>query len=91
MDGERQQTGRVEQGIYEIMDYYRALPSIEEAQIKSNWEVDYMMLLSQSEVEWPEFNTSLIDMVAKEWRAEETSSVPFERREGVASVEGGKE
>jgi len=91
MDGERQQTGRAEHGIYEIMDYYRALPPIEEAQIKSNWEIDYMMLLSQSEVEWPEFNTSLIDMVAKEWRAEETSSVPFERREGVAIMEGGKE
>jgi len=79
MEGERQRTGRAEQGIYEIIDYYKALPRIEEAQIQGNWEADYMMLLSQYELEWPAFNTSLIEMVANEWTQQNASSyVPVE-------------
>ncbi|MFJ4112768.1 hypothetical protein [Pseudomonas sp. NPDC089758] len=66
ISAEIQSTGSKDQGLYEILDYYRSLPAIEQAQL-GNYEADIMMQFSMSEVEWPEFNTSLIDMIAKEW------------------------
>jgi len=66
MDAEYQQTGRTDQGLYEILDFYNALPPIEVAEY-GNYQANIMMQLSMHEVEWPEFNTSLIDMIAKEW------------------------
>ncbi|NIE76390.1 hypothetical protein F3J45_18305 [Pantoea sp. Ap-967] len=78
MDIERQQSGRTDQGIHEIIDYYRALPAIEEAQIPGNWEVDFMMLLNRQEVEWPEFKTSLVDIMANDWGKREQPSKAHE-------------
>lgn len=87
MNAEYQLTGRNDKGLYEIRDFYNSLPPIEVAEY-GNYESNIMMQLSMHEVEWPEFNTSLIDMVAKEWQTEEqSSSVPFERMEGAVSVE----
>jgi len=67
ISAEIQSTGSKDQGLYEMLDYYRSLPPIEQAQLLGNYEADIMMQFSISEVEWPEFNTSLIDMLAKEW------------------------
>lgn len=67
MDNESQLTGRCEQGLKEIVSYYQALPPIEEAQ-RGNYETQIALQLDFEEVQWPEFNTSLIDMMANEWK-----------------------
>ncbi|MFV3405527.1 hypothetical protein ACNFIC_16510 [Pseudomonas sp. NY15463] len=69
MGAEYRQTGRNDQGLHEILDFYNSLPRIEVAQY-GNYEANIKMQLAMHEVEWPEFNTSLIDMLANEWGAE---------------------
>jgi hypothetical protein len=68
MNAEYQRTGRIDEGLHEILDFYNALPPIEVAEY-GNYEADIMMQLSQHEVPQPEFDTSLIDMLAKEWKS----------------------
>lgn len=70
MDAERQQTGRNDQALYEIIDYYNSLPPIEVAGY-GNYEAIIRSQIGLQEVEWPEFNTSLIDMIANEWKPTE--------------------
>jgi hypothetical protein len=90
MEGERLKTGGNEQGIREIIEYYRALPPIEEAQIQGNWEVDFMMLLSRHEDELPEWNTTLIGRMANEWRKEDAASnVPTELSDNASRLKEG--
>ncbi|MBC3413262.1 hypothetical protein HU720_18390 [Pseudomonas sp. SWRI51] len=67
MDAERQRTGGIDRGIGEILDYLHALPPIEEAQILGNYDVNLRMQLSGAEIDWPEFNTSLLDLLANNW------------------------
>ncbi|MDR6712727.1 hypothetical protein J2W83_002328 [Pseudomonas hunanensis] len=67
MDAERQQTGNNDQALYEIIDFYNSLPPIEVANY-GNYEAILRMQIGQREVDWPEFNTSLIDMIANEWK-----------------------
>lgn len=69
MGAEYRQTGRNDQGLNEILDFYNSLPRIDVAQY-GNYEATIQMQLAMHEVEWPEFNTSLIDMVANEWGSE---------------------
>ncbi|HDS1736426.1 hypothetical protein [Pseudomonas sp. BP8] len=64
---EHQQTGKSTQGLKEILSYYKSLPPIEEAQF-GNYEAQLLLQIAQQEVDWPEFNTSLIDMIANEWK-----------------------
>ncbi|MGJ7547181.1 hypothetical protein [Pseudomonas alloputida] len=91
MEGERHRTGGVEQGIREIIEYYRALPAMEEAQIMGNWEMDYRMMLSRYDEEGEAFDMSLIDLVAKQWRTEKaSSSVPFDPPADAISKGGNK-
>ncbi|MGE8323881.1 MAG: hypothetical protein ACN6OX_12475 [Pseudomonas sp.] len=66
ISAERKTSGSSEQGLQEILSYYRSLPAIEEARF-GNYEVVMMTQLSSSEIDWPEFNVSLIDMIANEW------------------------
>ncbi|NIE76387.1 hypothetical protein F3J44_06520 [Pantoea sp. Tr-811] len=70
MNAEHQQTGRSDNGLREILTYYNSLPPIEVAEY-GNYEANIMMQLSMHEVEWPEFNTSLVDMLANEWGKED--------------------
>ena len=91
MESERQRTGGNAQGIREIVEYYRALPPIEEAQIQGNWEVDFMMLLSHQEEDLPEWNTTLISRMANEWNKEDAASnVPPEPSDNASWVKDGK-
>jgi len=66
MNAEYRLTGRSYQGLHEILDFYNSLPPIEVAEY-GNYQANIMMQLSTHEVEWPEFNTSLMDMLAHEW------------------------
>ncbi len=66
ISAEQQASGSSAQGLQEILSYYRSLPAIEEARF-GNYEVMITMQLNSSEIEWPEFNVSLIDMIATEW------------------------
>lgn len=66
ISAERKTSGSSEQGLQEILSYYRSLPAIEEARF-GNYEVVMMTQLSSLEIDWPEFNVSLIDMIANEW------------------------
>ncbi|WP_392469092.1 hypothetical protein [Pseudomonas sp. xss_2] len=75
MGAEYRQTGRNDQGLHEILDFYNSLPRIEVAQY-GNYEADINMQLAMHEVEWPEFNTSLIDMLAHEWKPSEPPVTP---------------
>ncbi|MFJ4442445.1 hypothetical protein ACIPZ8_10175 [Pseudomonas sp. NPDC089422] len=91
MEGERQRTGGVEQGVREIIEYYRALPAMEESQILGNWEMDYRMMLSRYGEEGEAFDMSLIDLVAKQWKTEEnSSSMPFDPTSDAIGQEGTK-
>lgn len=54
MEVERQRTGRIDQGVVEILAHYQSLSPIEEAQILGNYEAESRLQLY--EVEWPEFN-----------------------------------
>ncbi|QHW08387.1 hypothetical protein [Pseudomonas putida] len=91
MEGERQRTGGIEQGIREIIEYYRALPAMEEAQILGNWEMDYRMMLSRYREEGEAFDMSLIDLIAKQWKTEETSSsMPFDPTSDATGKGGNK-
>lgn len=67
MDIESQRTGRCTQGLKEIVSYYQSLPPIEEAQ-HGNYETQIARQASLEEIEWPEFRTSLIDLMANEWK-----------------------
>ncbi|MBV4529903.1 hypothetical protein HU719_000420 [Pseudomonas sp. SWRI107] len=67
LHAERQRTGGIDQGVGEILDYLHALPPIEEAQILGNYDVNLRMQLSGAEIDWPEFNTSLLDLLANNW------------------------
>ncbi|MBJ9975785.1 hypothetical protein IAE35_15465 [Pseudomonas sp. S75] len=67
MDIESQRTGRCIQGLKEIVSYYQSLPPIEEAQ-HGNYETQIARQASLEEIEWPEFRTSLIDLMANEWK-----------------------
>ncbi|HEN8711822.1 hypothetical protein [Pseudomonas sp. GD03746] len=79
MDSERQRTGHIDEGVAEIIAHYRSLPPIEEAQILGNYETETRLQLHGGE--WPEFNASLIDMIAKEWKAANDADVkPFASR-----------
>lgn len=75
MGVETRLTGRSDQGHLEALDFYNSLPAVEVAQY-GNYEADIMMLLSMHEVEWPEFNTSLLDMLANEWKPVEAQARP---------------
>lgn len=78
MNAEYKLTGRTDQGLREILDFYNSLPPIEVAEY-GNYEATIMMQLSLQEVEWPSFNTSLVDMVVKQWKTDEQSSLkPFD-------------
>jgi hypothetical protein len=90
MNAEYQLTGRTDQGLREILDFYNSLPPIEVAEY-GNYEANIMMQLSLQEVEWPASNTSLIDLVAKQWKTEETSSsVPFDPTSDAIGKGGSK-
>ncbi|MDF0730679.1 hypothetical protein P0Y43_08035 [Pseudomonas entomophila] len=73
MWNEHQRTGKTVEGLKEILQYYRSLPPIMEAQY-GNYEAEIftqIALQALQDVEWPEFNTSLIDMMANEWKSGE--------------------
>ncbi|WP_176508271.1 MULTISPECIES: hypothetical protein [Pseudomonas] len=89
MEGERQSTGGIEQGLREIIEYYRALPAIEEAQIQGNWEMDYKMMLSRNREEGEASGMSLIERVARQWNTEEKlPPVPFDPTTDAIGKEG---
>ncbi|MFV3405528.1 hypothetical protein ACNFIC_16515 [Pseudomonas sp. NY15463] len=87
MEVERQSTGRTDQGTQEIIDYYKSLPAIDEAQVLGNYETNLRLQLSGTEVDWPTFNTSLIDMLANEWKPAEPPVTP-EQPDPVADHPG---
>jgi hypothetical protein len=66
MNAEYRLTGRSDQGLREIVGFYNSLPPIEVAEF-GNYQANIMMQLSTHEVEWPEFKTSLMDLLASEW------------------------
>lgn len=70
MNVEYQQTRRNDGGLREILDFYNSLPPIEVAEY-GNYEAQIMRQLSMYEVEWPEFDTSLVNMIANEWGTRE--------------------
>lgn len=76
---EYQQRGKSTEGLKEILAYYKALPAIEESRY-GNYEAEIMLQLDLQEIDWPEFNTSLLDMVANEWK-------PANEREDAAGDE----
>lgn len=80
MDAERQRTGRSDDALLETIHYYDSLPRIEVAGY-GNYEAMIRMQMGAVEIEWPEFNTSLLDMVANEWK-------PANEREDAAGDEG---
>lgn len=89
-NAEYKQTGRTDQGLREILDFYSSLPPIEVAEY-GNYEANIMMQLSQQEVEWPEFNTSLVDLVAKQWKSEEKPiAMHYDAAAGGLGEEGEK-
>ncbi|MGY4525749.1 hypothetical protein [Pseudomonas sp. TE21394] len=91
MNVEYQQTRRNDSGLREILDFYNSLPPIEVAEY-GNYEAQIMMQLSMHEVEWPEFDTSLVNMIANEWGGREKIPLePFERMEEGAAEEGATE
>lgn len=67
MDAERQLTGRSDKALLETIHYYDSLPRIEVAAY-GNYEAMIRMQMGAVEIEWPEFNTSLLDMVANNWK-----------------------
>ncbi|WP_296230573.1 hypothetical protein [Pseudomonas sp. UBA4617] len=77
MDAERQSNGNSAESLQEILSYYRGLPAIEEAQF-GNYEVAIMMQLNATEIDWPEFNVSLVDMVANKWPEQERTAANLE-------------
>lgn len=88
MNVEYQQTRRNDSGLREILDFYNSLPPIEVAEY-GNYEAQIMMQLSMHEVEWPEFDTSLVNMIANDWGArEKTSLEPFDRMDAGTAEEG---
>nr|WP_314876624.1 hypothetical protein [uncultured Pseudomonas sp.] len=80
MDIERQRTGRSDEALLETIHYYDSLPRIEVAAY-GNYEAMIRMQMGAVEIEWPEFNTSLLDMVANEWK-------PAAERENAAGDAG---
>ncbi|TLP60082.1 MULTISPECIES: hypothetical protein [Pseudomonas] len=87
MEVERQLTGRNDEGLKEILSYYKALPAIEEAQLLAGYETSIMMQMEAQEIDWPTFNTSLIDMLANEWKPAEPPVTP-EQPDPVADHPG---
>jgi len=80
MDAERQRTGRSDDALLETIHYYDSLPRIEVAGY-GNYEAMIRMQMGAVEIEWPEFNMSLLDMVANEWK-------PANERKDAAGDEG---
>lgn len=80
MDVERQRTGRSDEALLETIHYYDSLPRIEVAAY-GNYEAMIRLQMGAVEIEWPEFNTSLLDMVANEWK-------PAAERENAAGDSG---
>ncbi|MDT8925832.1 hypothetical protein RBE51_23905 [Pseudomonas taiwanensis] len=64
---EHQQTGRITNGLYEILGYYKSLPPIEEAQF-GGYESAIADQLKQQQVESPEATICLIELMANEWK-----------------------
>ncbi|AGZ33656.1 MULTISPECIES: hypothetical protein [Pseudomonas] len=67
MNSEYRKTGRIDNGLQETLDYYKSLPPVEVAQY-GNYEAGIMMQMGLQEVERPEFNISLMDLMANEWK-----------------------
>ncbi|MBV4529902.1 hypothetical protein HU719_000415 [Pseudomonas sp. SWRI107] len=67
LDAERQLTGRIDNGQREILAYYQSLPPIEEAKLIGSYKINSSIQGADFEIDWPEFNTSLLDMLANNW------------------------
>lgn len=65
----RQRPGETAEVLKEILEYYRSLPPIMEAQY-GNYETSISSRIGSEElegIEWPGFKISLVDMIANEW------------------------
>ncbi|MDZ3995518.1 hypothetical protein PspTeo4_42832 [Pseudomonas sp. Teo4] len=67
MNAEYRSTGRIDQGLHETLNYYNSLPPVEVAQY-GNYEAGIMMQMGLQEVERPDLNTSLMDLIANKWK-----------------------
>lgn len=76
LDAERQLTGRIDNGQREILAYYQSLPPIEEAKLIGSYKINSSIQGADFEVDWPEFNTSLLDMLANNWEHAEEEVEP---------------
>ncbi|QXH52419.1 hypothetical protein KSS94_04625 [Pseudomonas fakonensis] len=67
IEKERQRTGSIDQGISQILSYYKSLPAIEEAQLPLNYEMNLSLQASGAEADSPAFIASLFAMLAEQW------------------------
>lgn len=66
MGAEYRQTGRTDNGLREVIDFYDSLPRIEVAQY-GNYETALILQGNMPEADWPEVSTALFDLLVNHW------------------------